>query len=51
MHMYKCFSTTFDKGLRKNNNQKKKKTDGEIGKQTKCNGRTEYKIEKVKQST
>ena len=25
MHMYKCFSTTFDKGLRKNNNQKKKK--------------------------
>ena len=29
--------------------KKKKRKDGEIGKQTKCNGSTEYEIEKVKQ--
>ena len=32
IYVYKSFSTTFDKGLRKNNNNNKKR-DGEIGKQ------------------
>jgi len=45
IHTKKSFSTTFDKGLR---NNKKKET--EIGKQTKWNVSTEYKIEKVKQT-
>ena len=45
IYVYKCFSTTSDKGLKKN--IKKKKRDGEIRKH-KCNGSTEYGIEKVK---
>ena len=35
-----------DKGLRAS----KKRRDGEIGKQTKWNGSTEYEIKKVKQT-
>ena len=41
--VYKSFSNTLDKGLRKNI----KKKDGEIG-EHKWNGSTEYEIEKVK---
>ena len=42
IYVYKSFSTTLDKGLRK-----KKR---EIGKQTKWNGSTEYEIEKMEQT-
>ena len=49
--MYKSFSTTLDKGLRKNIKKKKeeKRKDGEIG-EHKWNGSTEYETEKVKQT-
>lgn len=46
-YVYKSFSTILEKGLR--NNIKKK--DGEIGKQNKCIGSTEYEIKKVKQTS
>ena len=46
IQVYKSFSIVLDKGLRKN----KQKRDGEIGKQTKGNGSTEYAIERVKQT-
>ena len=49
LFIYICvqsLSITLDKGLRKNND----KTDREIGKQTKWNGSTSYKIEKGKQT-
>ena len=48
IYLYKSFSTTFDKGLRKNI---KKMKDGEIGViklQLKWNGSTEYETEKMK---
>ena len=45
IYVYKSF-IILDKGLRKNI----KKRDGEIGTQTKLNGRAEYEIEKVKQT-
>ena len=51
IYVYKSFSTTLDKGLRKN--LEKKGKDGEVGNwrtQTKWNGSTEYEIEKVKQT-
>ena len=47
-YMYTSVSTMLEKGLRKN--ILKKRRDGEIGKQTKWSGTTEYKIEKVKQT-
>ena len=47
IYVYKSFSAILDKGLRKKN---KKIKGGKIGKQTKWNGSTEYKIEKVKQT-
>ena len=46
IYVYKSFCTILDKGLRKNI----KKRDGEIVKQTKQNGSTEYEIGKVKQT-
>ena len=46
IYVYKSVSTMLDKGLRKH----KKKREGEIEKQTKWNGSTEYDIEKVKQT-
>ena len=36
--------------MRKNVKKEKKGRDGEIGKQTKLNGSTEYELEKVKQT-
>jgi len=45
----KLFYYACNKGLRKNIKKKKRKS-GEIEKQTKWNGSTEYEIEKVKQT-
>ena len=46
IYVYESFSSTLDKGLRKN--IKKKRRNGEIGKYKQLNGSTEYEIEKVK---
>ena len=46
IYVYKSFSTTFNKGLRKTS---KKWRDGEIG-ERKWKGSTEYEIEKVEQT-
>ena len=48
MCTYRSFSTAVDKGLRKNNNNKKRQTNWKI--LTRWSGSTEYETEKVKQT-
>ena len=48
--VYKSFSATLDKGLRKNIKRKKKVEEMEKLKNTKWNESTEYESEKVKQT-